>query len=178
MMHDRHYSISRSLVDWQVDKLILTLAVMIGLPLMVHALPVGRAVNLGQRWIPIFYAALWAAYFFRPHVAFGAALYAPLANRLITGNPAAGTVQMLTVELLVFVAIIYFVFRPRRYFWISGFAAYAVAKIVSILLFEIILSGASWSIAAHEGLQSVMTAWPGLCVLTVISCLIGMRRYG
>lgn len=159
----------------QADKLVLTLAAMIGLPFVVHALPAAQAVGLGQTLLPIFYAPLWAAVFFRPHVAFTAALFAPTINRIWTGHPDSGTALMLTIELLVFAAIVHALFRPGRHFWGMGILAYLPAKMSSIAVVHLMIGSQSFGSAAVLFWQSMSAAWPGLVVLTLISIMITRR---
>ncbi|MFH1360470.1 MAG: hypothetical protein ABIJ41_05470 [Candidatus Omnitrophota bacterium] len=73
-MNAREMTLSRWLILFQVDKLILVLGVMFFMPFFVHLIPWLDANPLGAIFLPIFYAPLVAIIFYRPHVALLSAL--------------------------------------------------------------------------------------------------------
>ena len=151
----------------QIDKLCLVLAAMLGLPFLMHMLPAEAGQSAGMIWLPIFYAPLIAVFFFRPHVAFLAGLLAPTINRLLTGLPDIMMSKILTVELLVFVFVLWLWQKHFKDFWFMGVVAYITAKGASVLLFK-------WLSADMAGMTLLIYFWetllrslPGLCVLTL-----------
>ncbi|NTV28671.1 MAG: hypothetical protein HGA80_01155 [Candidatus Omnitrophica bacterium] len=103
MTNDDIYNpLARAWSMGQVDKLALTLFLACAVPFLMHALPFAGAQDLGQRWLPIYYAPLVAVICFRPHVSLLACAIAPWLNHAIFGMPAASMASVLTLQLLCF----------------------------------------------------------------------------
>ena len=162
------FSFSQAIVFAQVDKIILTLCATCLLPLVVHALSVSNATALGEIWLPIFYAPLLAMIWCRPHVALFAAMLAPTINRLVLGLPVVMMQRILTLELMVFVGVLYLLLRGEKFFILAPLAAYAIARFCAVAAFQILPGNMAWTNAMAFFSHSLFNSLPGLAVLTLL----------
>jgi len=152
---------------WQLDKLLVVLALTCALPLLIHALPIPEAKILGGVLLPIFYAPLAAARLFRPRVVLPAAVLSPSVNSLIFNVPQPDMAGMLTIELLIFVAVIFSVPKRAALFFLAPVGAYLLAKITFLILAVTPVTGIGAALAAD-----LIKSWPGLLILTGIAGVI------
>ncbi len=141
------------------------------LPFLVHFLPLSNDTPLGARLLPIFYAPLLAALYWRIGIAVSLAALVPWISHMLMGHPEPGMAGLLMVELLLFVLWILVLaswLGPR---WWMGPAAYLLTKplsgILLILLRELLVP-----IAYMDHLTGAVTrSWPGLIALAIIGML-------
>lgn len=138
------------------------------LPLFMHLITPVYTVPLGARLLPIFYAPFIAAFLYRYHVAVIAALCAPFLNYLITGHPLPQMVLILTIELVLFVCMV-FLFRNNRSLlrYLIAPAGWVAAVGVTALILGI---GSTQS--GDFFTQVLSTGWPGLLVLLIINLVV------
>jgi hypothetical protein len=82
------------------------LALSLMFPFLIHLLPVPEDARLGPRLLPMFYAPLLGALLGRTWSAVAVAVAAPWLNWLLTTHPAPRGAIVMTVQLLVFVAVV------------------------------------------------------------------------
>lgn len=152
----------------QIPATILTIALMVFFPVLSHI--IGGA-PIGVRWLPMFYAPVAAALWFHPAVGLAAALLGPLTNHLLTGHPTAPMTVMLTVELVVFVAVIQLLARRRPGFWGAAAVAFVVAKLASTVLLAVLPVTLIPAPPLQYFTSSLTTGWPGMVVLVIINWL-------
>lgn len=169
-------TIYRLFVFAQVDKLALVLLAMFGLPFFVHLIPVNSLEPLGAIWLPIFYAPLVAVLVFRFHVAVLAGMLAPMINMWITGRPEMIMAKTLTLELVVFVVLMKVLSLRLKNFWASGVFSYLLAKLFSILIFEVVWGAEVFPAALFSFLAAIERCLPGLLVLLLINRLAVQYR--
>lgn len=151
----------------------VTVALMLALPLVVHAVG-GRAA--GAVWLPLFYAPLLAALVCHPAVSLAAAVLAPLLNHALTGMPPLPTAVVLMVELVVFATAVQILHRRWPRFWGAAPVAYLLGKLAALLWLAVwpllpVSAGAYFA-------NSLSMAWPGLLVLLLINVLYGVWQRG
>ncbi len=148
----------------------VTVGAMLLLPFLIHFIP-STAVPIGARLLPMFYAPLLAAIFFRPAVGIVSALVAPLLNYALTGMPESGILAILIVELVVFTVVM----QRLSYRWptFGGFApfAYLIAKIVSLLVLILVPLSFISAPPMQFFLVSSRNALPGIAVLLVLNMI-------
>lgn len=155
---------------------LVTIALAAVLPFVVHLAPPVGGVQLGARLLPIFLAPFVAAALFHPAVAIAAALATPTLNRLLTGRPTPELAVQLTLELLVFAAIVLIAARrDARLAWV-GPVAYLAAKAAALA--ALALAGAATIVPAAFA-TSLGHALPGLALLALLGFgLDRVRRRG
>jgi len=162
----------RTLSRLQIDKLVLTTIVTSLLPVLVHALPAPHAVNLGQVWLPIFYAPLVAALIFQPQVSLLAGLLAPTINHFLFNAPDLAMSRFLTLELVVFSAVL-LILRRRKSFAVGDpIVAYLAAQAMAVIFLGIFPGRILASEFTAEMTRSLAPSLPGLIMLAVIGFLI------
>ena len=149
----------------QWERIILTLITTCLLPLFVHALPFFSGANVGQQWLPIFYAPLIAALCFRPHVSLLAALCAPTINHFLFGIPPESMARLLTFELVVFNTIVILLQRRALFKCWQIIPAYLVTLFFALLM----LGPVPVPGIGNALLRSLTVSWPGLIALTLLA---------
>ncbi len=128
---------SRLLSKVQVIETAILLEISLILPVLIHLIPIFGVSSWGARLLPIYYAPLIAALFYRAHVGLIVTLCPPWINHLFTGMPNIPVTSLLTCELLIFVLLIIFFVNLAGRKWFYGPLAYLVAKTLffMVLLF-------------------------------------------
>ena len=147
------------------------LAVAAVIPLLVHLLPPWDATRLGGHLLPMFWMTFVAAYLYGPRLGVLAGLVAPLANLLLTGQPAGRSLGVLTMELVVFALLAVWAARRFPRCWLVAPLSYAGARLVSILLQAGLASG-GFGAAPALLLRSVVTGLAGLGLLALINAVL------
>jgi hypothetical protein len=159
----------------QVPAAIVTVAVMIALPALVHLLPPVNGISWGLRLLPLFYGPFLAALLFHPAVSIIAGFVTPLLNYGLTGSPPYEIAVVLSFELVVFSAIVLIVERRRPKFPLVAPIALILAKAISsIALLVTTFSIGGWSYFSN----SLQVSWPALIVLAVLNLLTVRYLYG
>lgn len=164
-------AISNVLLSLQIDKVILTLALMIALPLFIHGLSSGRNDISGLIWLPIFYAPIIAVIFFRFHVAVLAAIFAPFLNLFVTGFPNSAVAKLLSVELFLYVIIMKFLVKQKLNLIFVAVSAFAITKIISTVFIDLFHGDTDVMNILQLYTSSIKQSLPGITVLLVISIL-------
>jgi hypothetical protein len=165
-------SLKRLLSLSQIDKIILTLIATCLLPFLVHTLPFFKAINLGQIWLPIFYAPLIAGLCFSPHVALIAGLCAPSINHILFNLPDDYGVRVLTFELLIFNAALAIIKRQTRLSGLQIVSIYAVTRLLTSALFGYPTN----AIFINYFFQSMAASFPGLVMLWLLAEIVNHWR--
>lgn len=141
------------------------------LPFIVHMIPSWDDSPIGGKLLPIFYAPLIAALTRKWHVSVIASVVSPWLNHLIFGAPNFALAMMLSVQLVPFCWVAYFLsqkFGPH--FW-TGPAAYLISKPVVLLLFLLLPSVMPKVQPLAFLLHTTQQAIPGIIILGIISYL-------
>ncbi|MFO7445097.1 MAG: hypothetical protein R6W90_01965 [Ignavibacteriaceae bacterium] len=160
--------VQKGLKNLQVIEITLLLAVSIVIQFFIHLIPPVEGLPLGQILLPAFYAPLFALMFFRMHVALTTAILTPMINYLITGFPRPEILPLLTIELVIFVVIAYFILQNKNVQLISAMTAVVFAKIVSAVIMPLIFTGYAGGLL----FQSLIVAVPGILILSVLNILL------
>lgn len=152
----------------QIPAAVVTIALMIGLPFLVHLAPPVGGTQVGAILLPIFYAPLAAVFLFHPAVSIVAAVLAPYINHLVTGRPTLQLASTLSVEVLAFSGVLLALHRRNIYTVWAVPAAYLLAKIASGALSFVVTPG--YSLAQWTG--SIPAALPGMLILAILYALM------
>jgi hypothetical protein len=154
---------------WAIPETALVLGVTLLIPFLVHLIPFSGSAPLGAHLLPFYYAPFVALFLFRWHVAFIAAVAAPIINFALTGMPEWSLVLLLSLELGLFIGWVTLLKNNKILKWICAPLALVLAKAVSsalIGLFPIALGSMDYFAV------SVSTALPGLALLLAINILV------
>jgi hypothetical protein len=145
----------------QLKESVIVLAFSILIPFLIHFIPVSGS-PAGAVLLPIFIAPFIALMFFRLNVALLAALFSPMLNYLLTGNPVYGIVGTMTLELSLFVLLAWLLLKVN----FVKYSAAPVSIILSMFVTQLIFSSANYFIAV------LTTALPGIILISLINILI------
>lgn len=153
---------------------LITVALAVALPFLVHLLPPVGAVPMGAVLLPLFLAPFIAVYLFHPAAALIASLVTPLLNRTLTGQPTAEMAVLLTVELCSFTLVALLLRRVWPSSIVNAPLAYLAAKLVAAA----VLSVTALIPALPLGYltSSLVNALPGLALLVVVNLLVARRQ--
>lgn len=151
----------------QIKETIFLLSGSIILQFVVHLIPSVNNIPAGAYLLAMFYAPLLAAMYFKRHVSIVVGALTPLANYLLTGLPLPQVAAMLTVELLVFAAVVSLLLQNNTLKKASAALSFLCAKSVSFIIF-------SWlgEFYATSFLQSLLYALPGISLLAAVNILL------
>ena len=157
---------------WQIKTTLLALVASVAFPFLIHLIPPVQGTPIGAMLLAMFYAPFIAVLVSRLHVGLIVALVAPILNSLITGHPNWSIVPILTIELTLFVSVVYLINKQNNKIkWLSAPIAYLVVKTISaalILLFPVLLNVQP----ADFWINSISNGVIGIVVLTIINILI------
>ncbi len=139
-------------------------------PFLIHLIPPYNGIPIGALLLPMFYIPFIALFAYDWKVALPIALLAPLLNFQLTGNPNWEFLAVLTLELILFTGIAYWLLKGNVFKWLAAPLGYLVAKIISSLLLIVIplLPAVPWEFF----LTSLSRALPGIAVLFLINFLL------
>ncbi|MGK9477677.1 hypothetical protein [Melioribacter sp. OK-6-Me] len=144
------------------------------LPIVFHLLPDINGIPLGKYVLPVYYAPLIAVLYFRFHVAFAASLLAPVTNYLITGKPAFEIVQLITLELVIFVTAAYLLKHVSRFKYVIAPLSYFIS--VMFVYFFAFLNISGLQLSNGYLFNSFSTAIPGIVMLTILNIILIKRK--
>ena len=149
------------------------LAVMVLLPYLVHLFPAHAGVPMGARLLPLFLAPFLAVVLFDVQIALVAALFAPILNHYVVGQPTGGMVVLLTIEALVLCVVAAAMYRFRPNFVFTAPLSYIVAVLAGTLTLAI------WPLLPASPLSflsnTLTNALPGLVLLLILN--VGLVRF-
>ncbi|HVO75432.1 MAG TPA: hypothetical protein VMT35_15490 [Ignavibacteriaceae bacterium] len=161
----------------QIKETIFLLSGAVLIPLLIHLLPAIDGRPAGAYLLPIFYAPLIAVLFFRFHTAVITALFSPVINYFITGNPNFQLIQVMMVQLGLFVTILYFISKIDKLRLVSA----PVSYILTLAALFIILSAATSLLPGINALKftinSILTGIPGIIILATVN-LAAVKFFG
>jgi hypothetical protein len=139
-------------------------------PFLIHLIPPYNGVPMGAFLLPMFYIPFVALFAYDWKVALPIALLAPLLNFQLTGNPNWEFLAVLTLELILFTGIAFWLLKTNTLKWVAAPLGYLGAKMISSLLLIVIplLSAVPWEFF----LTSLSRALPGIVVLFLINFLL------
>ncbi|MFD2203140.1 hypothetical protein [Shivajiella indica] len=152
----------------------LMLIVAVFFPFFVHMIPPYNGFPIGAYLLPMFYIPFIALFFFGWKIAMPVALFAPLTNFLITGNPQWGFLAVLTLELLLFSGLAYILLKNPKLMWFAAPLSYIGAKVISSLLLNFIPIMPSAPLEFFFG--SLSRALPGIGIMLLLNFLV--LKYG
>ncbi len=160
-------------ISWiKATGLILLAAVLF--PFVIHLIPPHNGYSMGAYFLPMFYIPFIALFYYGWKVALPIAILAPIINFLITGNPRWDFLFVLTLELILFTGIVFFLLNHKNIKWIAAPFGYIGAKVISsLLLFLIPLMPAA---PMEFFLGSLSRALPGIGILSLLNFLL--LKYG
>jgi hypothetical protein len=150
--------------------ILLCLSVMF--PFLIHIIPVPQDSRLGVRLLPMFYAPLIAALVGRQGTAFAVALLAPWLNWALTSHPSPVGASMMSLQLLVFVAVMRVLLVRSGARWFLATAAYLACMAATALAAELVPSLIDGRDALAWVVASVFTGLPGLFILVAINWMV------
>ncbi|MDH3709392.1 MAG: hypothetical protein OER04_05870 [Cyclobacteriaceae bacterium] len=149
----------------QFKAVLVFVAVSFLLPFLMHFIPPVNGLPIGVKLLPIFYAPFIAAYLYRYHVSLLAAISAPALNYLVTGFPQGDMLLTLSLELVLFVSVVWFLRNSPGL--LKGLAA-VVAYVLALSVTALILGNP----ASDFVIQALSNGWMGVLVLLVINLFI------
>ena len=150
----------------ELKQTILMLAASLLLPYLIHLIPFQGDVSLGIRLLPLFYAPMIAALLFRFHVGLVTAALAPVLNFVVTGFPVHPMLTLLTVELVVFVCMVYLLRNNPILKWVNAPLALLIGLGAASLLVPVVGMEIT-SIAFIK--TALVNSWPGIALLVLIN---------
>jgi hypothetical protein len=114
----------------------------------------------------MFFAPLIAVVFFKAHTAFIVGILSPVLNYFITDSPRAEILTLMTIELVLFVSLLYLFLNISRIKKISALFAVTTSIALSYPIASL-FSGYSGNL-----LSSLTTALPGILLLTLLNYLL------
>lgn len=146
------------------------LVAMVFLPFLVHLLPAQAGVPMGARLLPMFLAPFLAVVLFDMRTALVAALFAPILNHLVVGQPTGGMIILLTIEAVVFCVVAVAMYRNRPNSVFTAPLSYFVAVLAATLTLVV------WSLLPAPPLQfltnTLTNAVPGLALLLILNVVL------
>jgi len=146
----------------QIVETIILLVGSVLFQFLIHIIP-SSGTPLGAVLLGMFFAPLIAVVFFKAHTAFIVGIISPVLNYFITGFPRAEILPLMTIELFLFVSLLYLFFNISRIKKISALFAVIVSIALSFPIASL-FSGYSGSL-----LSSLTTAIPGILLLTLLN---------
>lgn len=154
-----------------VAQVIIVLSATLIIPFVVHQIPSVNSVPIGAMLLPMFYISIPSLYFFKNYKLVSVAVgLAPVTNFLITGHPDLGLVYILTMELILYTIILYWLLQlnKKSVSVIAGGLGYILTKVVStstlFLPFKLLDLDAK-----QFFFGSISNALPGIFILCIIS---------
>jgi len=144
----------------------ITLAAAVILPILIHLIPTPNGVPAGAVYLPIFIAPLVAILLKAPFAAIVTAIFAPALNHILTGNPAAPILVILTAELVVFTVIALVIHQRYPSFMFLAIPAYAAAKVATLIVM-VTLKPLPAPPMTYVG-NSIVNAIPGIIILLIL----------
>ncbi len=146
----------------QIVETIILLAASILFQFLIHLIP-SSGTPLGAVLLAMFFAPLIAVIFFKAHTAFIVGILSPVLNYFITGSPRAEILPLMTIELVLFVSLLYLFFNISRVKKISALFAVIISVALSFPIASL-FSGYSGNL-----ISSLTTAIPGILLLTLLN---------
>ena len=124
------------------------------LPQLCHLVPQGGLV-----WLPIYFFTLVAAYKFGLTAGLLTAIASPVVNSLLFGMPAAASLPIILIKLVLLALAAAFIASRVR-----GVALWAVA--LAVVAYQGIGMMAEWGMTGSltAALQDIRLGWPGMLV--------------
>jgi len=120
-------ALSSQVFQWKETIAVSIAAILI--PFLIHMIQATGSTPIGAQLLPMFYVPFLAVLFFRFHVAFIAAAVAPIANTLLLGQPDLYFTTYLTLELLTFTVIAFYLKDWIGLRWVNAPVALILSKI-------------------------------------------------
>jgi membrane-associated HD superfamily phosphohydrolase len=155
----------------QIKETVLLLAAAVAVPLIIHLLPAINGQPSGAYFLPVFYAPLIAILLFRFHTALITAAFAPVLNYLITGNPQFNLVQIICLELVIFVSICYLLNKIEKFRLTAGLLSYLLTMFVLFFVITLLNLQVPGNDASSFIINSALTGIPGIIVLGLINIM-------
>lgn len=154
---------------YQLTQTVVILAATMILPVLVHLLPNINGQISGAVLLPIFFAPMFAAFFYKKHVAIFAGLFAPLFNYLLMGRPAPEMVITLGFELVLFVLVLAWLKNLKSIKYVAAPLSYLLVSFmvaIGLFLFGRLSNPASFWI------NSTVVAIPGILLICIVNLVI------
>ena len=149
----------------QIVETITLLAASIFFQFLIHLIPT-TGTPLGAVLLAMFFAPLVAVIFFKVHTALIVGILSPVLNYFITGLPGAEILLLMTIELVLFVSLLYLFFNISRMKKISALFAVIISMLLSSPITSL-LNGYN-----GNAFSSLTTAIPGILLLTLLNYLL------
>lgn len=154
---------------YQLTQTVVILAATMILPVLVHLLPNINGQISGAVLLPIFFAPMIAAFFYKKHVAIFAGIFAPLFNYLLMGRPAPEIVITLGFEVVLFVLVLSWLKNLKGIEYIAAPLSYLMVSFmvaIGLFLFGRLSDPASFWI------NGATVAIPGIILMEIINLAI------
>jgi membrane-associated HD superfamily phosphohydrolase len=160
-------------INWvKTTGLILIVAVFF--PFLIHMIPPYNGFPMGAYLLPMFYIPFIALFWYDWKVALPVAIFAPILNFLVTGNPQWAFLLVLTLELVFFTGIAFLLLKQNHLKWLAAPLGYVGAKVISSLLLLIVPLMPAAPLEFFFG--SLSRALPGIGILLLLNFM--MLKFG
>jgi len=154
---------------YQIAQTVVILVATMILPVLVHLLPNLNGQISGAVLLPIFFAPMIAAYFYKKHVAIFAGVFAPLFNYLLMGRPAPEMVVALGFEVVLFVLVLSVLKNTKVIQYFAAPLSYLLASFVVAIGLSV--SG-NLSNPVSFWISSIIIAIPGILLIGILNLAI------
>lgn len=172
MNNSGRLTLQKALVYAQIQELTVVLAGTVILPIAIHMIPSYGGLPMGSRLLPMFYTPFIAISFLNPHVGLTAAFLAPSLNALITGLPAPGVRTLLTIQLVIFTTLSYFILKKWPKFWGAAPLSYLLALLSSSLILYFIPQILIQNKPSVYLINTLTSGLPGILILFLINIMV------
>jgi hypothetical protein len=156
----------------QVKETIIVLIVSIVIPFLIHLLPTYKGTPAGAILLAMFFAPFYAIRYFKFHVGVIAAIFSPMLNHLITGQPIAGLVPLLTLQLVLFVFLSKALYKITALKYFNASFSYVATIFISLIIL-LIAPALKPGISMGRYFESAFViGFPGIFLLIFVNALL------
>lgn len=156
----------------QIGATLLILLISVLLPFVIHLIPSTGPTPIGAKLLPIFIAPFIAVLFFRFPVALMIAAVSPLVNALLYGKPDPAFTLRLTLELMTFVSIAFYLKDWVGMRWVNAPLSLILSKLIIAAVLFVIPFGFDYGHTLAQFPVMISTAAVGILILGLINILL------
>lgn len=138
-------------------------------PALIHLIPYQGARPIGVYLLPAFWTVFVAVFFQGAGVGLIVALVTPAVSLLSSGLPPPEWLGTMTVELAAYALVAALLVRRFPKFWLSAPLAYVPAKVLSVVVEQLMPSAHDARPVATHVWNSMQNGFPGLLILLILN---------